>query len=575
MVKSLFGAFAITFPPVVNSDAVVYEVFIKPDNSTGIISDTYKVLEVGGTFAVVRTLADRTTSLTYGANYYIAIRAKDNDGVSSGTVTAVGPVQTLQVSNADLAADSVYANNIFAGQVDATKLTSDTALVDQKITVGTDSSLNRVRLDATTATISGSQVKSRIYIGGGNYYDTASPFYADNLGRLSIGQKLKFENGELTINGSGTFTGTVTAGSGLNVVSIGNDVQSTNDGIYIGGTGDYIYSDGRVRLGNGGITYAGGVLTVTGNVAATSLASDTTITGTTINAGIFQTSALAGNGSTSGVRINTSGIFGYSSSSATPNFSVTNTGILTALAGTIGGWDINGTQLRSTGTNSITLNPNTPKIALLVSGVEKITIDPTEGIVGPSKTVGGSTGPAFKFSPNGTAEIRGTIYAESGIFTGNITSTATISGGTVTGALIQTNNTSNTYSGNVRLRSDISTLEFLNTSNTVSAQMYTYNNGNELIIRSGSSREFTGYPSSSWFQSVSSAGISLGLSNAAGSTTTLFNMQSGSIGIFNASLVVAHSVSADGSYVRNISSGSTAINQNQFGYIGDIYIQYA
>jgi hypothetical protein len=91
MVKSLFGAFAITFPPVVNSDAVVYEVFIKPDNATGIVSDTYKVLEVGGTFAVVKTLANKTTALTYGADYYIAIRAKDNDGVSTGSVTAVPP----------------------------------------------------------------------------------------------------------------------------------------------------------------------------------------------------------------------------------------------------------------------------------------------------------------------------------------------------------------------------------------------------------------------------------------------------------------------------------------------------
>ena len=574
MVKSLFGAFAITFPPVVNSDAVVYEVFIKPDNSTGIISDTYKVLEVGGTFAVVRTLADRTTSLTYGANYYIAIRAKDNDGVSTGTVTAVGPVQTLQVSNADLAADSVYANNIFAGQVDATKLSSDVALIDQRITVGTDSSLSRVRLDATTATIAGSQVKSRIYIGGGNYYDTASPFYADNLGRLSVGQKLKFENGELTINGSGTFSGTVSVGSGSNAISIGNDVQSTNDGIYIGGTGDYIYTDGRLRLGNGGITYASGVLTVSGNITANSIAANTSLSGLSITG----TSGTIG-----GITLNSSGL------SAT-NFSISSTGLITANGGTIGGWTINSTQLRSsaadgTGRSYISLNPATPKIALITGatftngvpsgGTESITIDPSEGIVGPNKTVGGSTGPAFKFSPNGTAEIRGTIYAENGIFTGNITSTATISGGTVTGALIQTNNTSNTYSGNVRLRSDISTLEFLNTSNTVSAQIYTYNNGNELIIRSGSSREFTGYPSSSWFQSVSSAGISLGLSNAAGSTTTLFNMQSGSIGIFNASLVVAHSVTADGSYVRNISSGSTAINQNQFGYIGDIYIQYA
>jgi hypothetical protein len=444
MVKSLFGAFAITFPPVVNSDAVVYEVFIKPDNATGIISNTYKVLEVGGTFAVVKTLADKTTALTYGADYYIAIRAKDNDGVSTGSVTAVGPVKTLQVTNDDLAADSVYANNIFAGQVDATKLTSDVALFDQKITVGTDSSLSRVRLDATTATISGSQVKSRIYIGGGNYYDTQSPFYADNLGRLSIGQKLKFENGELTINGSGTFTGTVTAGSGLNVVSIGNDVQSTNDGIYIGATGDYIYTDGTLRLGNGGITYASGVLSVTGDITANALAADTTITGTIVNAGIFQTSAAAGNGSTAGIRINTSGIFGYNASSTTPNFSVSNTGIVTANAGTIGGWTINSTQLRSSATDGtnrsyISLNPGTPKIALITGatfsggvpsgGTEAITIDTIEGI----KSSNGN----FSLTPSGILTVKGAITSGSTITGADITMTGTVSGnGTASAKLL-------------------------------------------------------------------------------------------------------------------------------------------
>jgi hypothetical protein len=427
MVKSLFGAFAITFPPIVNADAVTYEVFIKPTSSTGIVNNTYKVLEVGGTFAVVKTLADRTTPLEYGTDYYVAVRAKDNDGVSTGTVTAVGPVQTLQVANADLAADSVFANNIKAGVIDATKLTSDTILASQKITVGSNSSLDRVRLDATDATISGSAVSSRIYIGGGNFYDTNSPFYADNLGRISIGQGLKFESGALTINGSGTFTGTVTAGSGLNSVKLGNDVSGTNDGIYIGATGDYIYSDGTLRLGNGGITYASGVLSVEGDITANALSADATITSPIITGGTYQTSLNAGNGSTSGVRINTSGIYAWGSSSATANFSVTNTGILSALAGNIGGWTINSTQIRSNGANQISLNPLTPKIALIQGstlnattglyegGTEKITIDPVEGI----KDSAGN----FTLTPSGTLTLKGSIEAGS-----------TIKGSTLTGS---------------------------------------------------------------------------------------------------------------------------------------------
>lgn len=562
MVKSLFGAFAITFPEVTNSDAVTYEVFIKPDNATGIVNNAYKVLEVGGTFAVIKTLADKTTALTYGADYYIAIRAKDNDGVSTGSVTAVGPVKTLQVTNDDLAANSVYANNIFAGQVDATKLSSDVVLVDQKITVGKPTALDRIRLDANDATISGQLVSSRIYIGGGNYYDTASPFYADNKGRLSIGQSLKFENSELTINGKGTFTGTVTAGAGANTITIGNDVSGANDGIYVGATGDYIYADGTLRLGNGNITYSNGTLAVQGNITANSIAANTSLSGLSIT---------GTTGTFGGVTINSSGI-------TSTNFSVTSTGILSAAAGTIGGWDINGTQLRSTGTNSITLNPNTPKIALLVGGVEKITIDPTEGIVGPSKTVGGSTGPAFKFSPNGTAEIRGTIYAENGIFTGNITSTATISGGTVTGSRISTGVDS--FFGSIRMGytegfGSGSTLEVVGSDGSVYGQLYQFNNGNEVILRHGSSREPGGFPTSSAYLSLNPSTISLGYTNSIGLGQYELNISSSGSHTLLGTLAGLENGNIGLSLFRNISAGSTAKNTgDSSGYVGDIYIQF-
>ena len=122
-------------------------------------------------------------------------------------------------------------------------------------------------------------------------------------------------------------------------------------------------------------------------------------------------------------------------SASNGNFTVNN-GVLTALDGTIGGWTINGSILQSTANNSgqIKFEPitaNGGKIALFYGGVEKITIDAVEGIVGPSVTVAGNTGSAFKITPTGTAEFRGTIYASNGIFSG-----------TVSGATIQTSNTS-------------------------------------------------------------------------------------------------------------------------------------
>ena len=119
------------------------------------------------------------------------------------------------------------------------------------------------------------------------------------------------------------------------------------------------------------------------------------------------------------------GIWLGSTALGTAPFSVTNTGILTAQSGSIGGWTIDGSQLKSTANNNgqIALYPNTGnggKIALILSGTEKITIDPVEGIVGPTVTKAGNTGPAFKIDTAGNAQFRGDIYADSGIFSGTL-----------------------------------------------------------------------------------------------------------------------------------------------------------
>jgi hypothetical protein len=353
MVKSLFGAFAITFPPVTNPDDVKYEVFIKPTNATGIVDDQYKVLEVGGTFAVVKTLADRTTALSYGTNYYIAVRAKDNDGVSTGTVTAVGPVTTLQVANADLAADSVYANNIQAGEIDATKMVTDLLFAEKTINVGQTTSLNRVRLDGTTATLtdfpSGTyEAKGRIFIGAGNYYSSGTSFYADNTGRLSIGDKLRFDtSGNLTINGSGSFTGLLTTGSGSNVIKVGTGANGANNGIYIGASTDYIYTDGTFQLGgSSGISYDGTTLNVKGQLE---VKGNSTLTGDLkldpTGNGIFYIGANKTVGGTGDkIVISSGGIAAYASGVEAPRFQLSKDG-----TGKIAGWTINASSLSAAG----------------------------------------------------------------------------------------------------------------------------------------------------------------------------------------------------------------------------------
>ena len=138
-----------------------------------------------------------------------------------------------------------------------------------------------------------------------------------------------------------------------------------------------------------------------------------------LTSGTTGTLAIKGSGTFSGDISAASGTFAGNLSASAGTFSVNN-GVLTASSGTIGGWSIGSTLTATVSNNTITLNPATPKIALIQSGTEKITIDPVEGIVGPSVTIAGNTGPGFKFSPDGTAVIRGTIYADGGIFSGTV-----------------------------------------------------------------------------------------------------------------------------------------------------------
>jgi len=97
-------------------------------------------------------------------------------------------------------------------------------------------------------------------------------------------------------------------------------------------------------------------------------------------------------------------------------FKVNTTGYLEAQSGKIAGWNIQGSILESAtvSNNKITLNPATPKIALIQSGAEKITFDPVEGIVGPNITYNGSQVPSFKLTPSGNLTLYGSITVTGG-----------------------------------------------------------------------------------------------------------------------------------------------------------------
>jgi hypothetical protein len=173
-------------------------------------------------------------------------------------------------------------------------------------------------------------------------YAAGSGFYLDRMGYFRVGTTTSYAKFDPT--GSGTFTvsGTIVASAGdfagaitvnNGTMKVGKAVNSTNDGIYIGASGDYLYSTGAFRFGGAnGISYtgSGNVLIGTGVTVNGDISAATgTITGQT-----FRTSATA---TTNGVFFDSAGLRGYNTS--VKKFDLTSSGILTAsdviLTGTI------------------------------------------------------------------------------------------------------------------------------------------------------------------------------------------------------------------------------------------------
>lgn len=134
---------------------------------------------------------------------------------------------------------------------------------------------------------------SKLFMGTGTYADSGTAFYVDSTGKFSLKDKLQWDGSALTITGSGSFSGAITAssgtfngtvnasagyfGSGSSVVSIGSGGLDVGTGGYIkggasgydSGTGFWLgYSSGyKFFVGNSGgdkITFDGSSLTIKG-----------------------------------------------------------------------------------------------------------------------------------------------------------------------------------------------------------------------------------------------------------------------------------------------------------------------
>jgi len=288
--------------------------------------------------------------------------------------------------------------------------------------------------------------------------------------------------------------------------------------------------------------------------------------------------SINGGGTFSGSLSAASGTFAGNISSSGGLFSVNN-GVLTAQSGTIGGWDINLTQLRSTGSNYITLNPITPKISLVKTladqfgGAGTLTIDPVEGI----KDSAGN----FKLTPAGNLTLKGSIT----------------SGSTITGATITVTN-SVTSSG-LRSASDSGLAESTDGSsggsdstsgNTTFNPTLTLADGkissDSILQISGLSYTeiLSGGTQSAMFDSAKSSlifttGLYLGNPNTSSSSemqnhTAPYITVDGRMRLRRGAPLTYPSGTA-GAYIRNIYiKQTTSTPSSTTGYVGDIFITY-
>jgi len=285
VVTPLYGALEVRWTPIVNADIVTYEVHASTTNNFT-PSIATKVLEVAGTFAIIKTISG--TPLVYDTIYYVKIIAKDVDGSAAAGAQAFE--KPSKVDNGDIAAGAVRANVILAGSITATQMDADNLFVGKTFKIGTG---------------------GVIFSGTGAVHGNANTgFYLDSTGQFSLKDKLIFSGSTLTVNGiinadSGKLKGALEIDA--TTMKFGKGVKDSFNGIYIDDN-NYWYSNGNFRAGGTGtgITSVGGSL---------SIVSPVTITGTssvTGNLGVIGT-IYSGGAVDSGQRtvLNSAGIYAY------------------------------------------------------------------------------------------------------------------------------------------------------------------------------------------------------------------------------------------------------------------------
>jgi hypothetical protein len=338
-----------------------------------------------------QALALSTNSDVYSATIFYYFNATNTDGTKFGSPTYTrinsSSVVPTKANFIDLVSGVISIENLVAGN-------------------GNFSSWLR------TGTAGGARIElSAVSDFSNSGYTVQKGLTAYSSGNTEI-FKLDLDSGALTINGSGTFSGSLSAASG------------TFTGTLSAATGSF----------NGTITASGGTI---GGII---IAADAIQNGATSGASTFRldSSGKARFGASGGNSIIIDPAIGVFQStngnSANGRFTLNATGDSTISGWTIGSSSISKgtTILSSSGTNGL----------IQIGSSTSFFKASSDGLQLGNETFGSAP---FRVTPAGaltasSANITGTINATGGTFSGSITASGTISGGTISGAIISTNN---------------------------------------------------------------------------------------------------------------------------------------
>jgi len=355
------------------------------------------------------TLSNTTGGVNLAEGNYFAIDQSGFD--AGGTGVWIGKVGGVaKASFGDPTGQKVLIN---AGSVSMTGTITATTGVIGGFTIG--ATALTAGSAGTSVGIDSGGTNPAIYCGSAT--PGAAPFRVANTGALTATNA--------TITGSITATSGLLGGWSVTASTIEDSagrviLDHTNARIRV----QNVAGTNHVTLDANGITGIDSVLGTTFNIPTDGTAptfSSGIINSTVFNittAGILETSAGAGNGTTAGVRINDTGVKGWDNTSTTPNFTLDATdGSITAISGLIGNWSISS--------------------GALFSGSGATTV----GLVSTSGTIRIYAGSNTPSSAPFRVDQDGSFVATNATITGTITSTSGTIGNWTIGATTLANGT--------------------------------------------------------------------------------------------------------------------------------------